>query len=248
MLTAAGHSHWYTSGTFYAAAGAIAVVVIGFITVWATLFVGSTKRRLTYSLTDDTPLLATTTALARADVEVVYQGQRLDAPRVVSVRLVSQGRRDIASDDFDQERPLAIDLGVPIVKRLATESAPEIPESAIRVEGSKLMFGPCLIRKRQVMSFAFLVDGGRPQLSHEDYLLNVDVRQSAESGEWGIRQSLVTAASAVVVLGALWAASVTAWWLSAASNPVVAVPARVLVWLAPVWIVAVGFWFWRRRR
>jgi hypothetical protein len=105
LIAAASHSHWYTSGTFYAATGVIAVVVIGAVTIWATLFVGSTKRRLTYSLADDTPLLARTTALAPADLEVLYQGQRLVAPRVVSVRLVSRGRRDIGSDDFDERRP-----------------------------------------------------------------------------------------------------------------------------------------------
>jgi hypothetical protein len=98
LITAtASYGHWYTSGTFYAATGVIAVVVIGAATVWATLFAGSTRRRLFYSLAEDTPLLASTTALARADLEVLYQGQRVDEARVVTVRLVSRGRRDIGS-------------------------------------------------------------------------------------------------------------------------------------------------------
>jgi hypothetical protein len=213
VITAASQSHWYESGTFYAAAGAIAVVVIGAVTIWVTLRVGSIKRQLTYSMTDDTPLLATTTGLARADLEVLYQGQRLDAPRVISVRLASRGRRDIASGDFDQNRPLAIDVGVPIVKRLATESAPELPEAAVRVDGQRLIVGPCLIRKRQVISFSFLVDGGPPLLSHEDYLLNVDVRASAESGDPRLPGLAAMNAIAVAVLA-------TAWLATTAGSPV----------------------------
>ncbi len=104
LIAAASHSHWYTSGTFYAAAG-VAVVLIGAITFWVMLFASSTKRRLTYSLADDPPLLARTTALAQGDLEVLYQGQRVGAPRVVSVRLESRGRRDIGSDDFDERPP-----------------------------------------------------------------------------------------------------------------------------------------------
>jgi hypothetical protein len=219
LITAASHSHWYTSGTLYAAASVIAVVVIGAFTVWATLFAGSIKRRLTYTLADDTPLLARTTALAPTDLEVLYHGQRLGAPRVVSVRLVSRGRRDIGSADFDDHRPLAIDLAVPIVKRLAAEPVPDIPESAIETDGSRLLLGPCRIRKRQAMSFAFLVDGDQPLLTHEDYLLNVDVRQIADSGEppTGLIMWAMVAALAVLTPGLLFATSDGPVWAAGLS-------------------------------
>lgn len=212
IAAAAGHSHWYTSGTFYAAVGAIAVVVIGASTVWATLFVGSTKRRITYSLTEDTPLLATTTALAKGELEVLYKGQHVAAPRCVTVRLVSRGRRDIGSNDFDGQRPIAIDLGVPIVKRLATSAVPDMPKSDFDVDGTKLMIGPCRIRKRQVMSFTFLVNGGRPSLTHDDSLLNVDVRAGSDGGE-PKRLTYVM----LVALGALALSSgaMIAWFLAA---------------------------------
>jgi hypothetical protein len=255
LTAAASHSHWYTSGIFYAAASLIALLVIGALTVWATLHAGSTKRRLTYRLADDTPLLARTTALAEGDLEILYQGQRLDQPRVVSVRLESRGRRDIGSDDFDERRPLAIDLGVTIVKRLATEPAPDIPESAIRVEGTRLMLGPCLIRKRQVMSFAFLIDGGQPRLSHQDYLLNVDVRESADTAEppWSESVRVMTAAATTVVAAAAAGAAVTGALTgmglsvttvqSTAAQVVLAVVAAVVViqvvgWLVVRWLVA----------
>ncbi len=251
LIAAASHSHWYTSGTFYAAAGVIAVVVIGGVTVWATLFAGSIKRRLSYSLADDTPLLARTTALAQGDLEVLYQGQRLDQPRVVSIRLVSRGRRDIGSDDFDQDRPLAIDLGVPIVKRLTSEPAPEIPQSAIRVEGTRLLLGPCLIRRRRVMSFAFLVDGGRPRLSHESYLLNVDVRESADSRE--LRPWMLVALGAAGPLAAsvgFAASAQTATTASAKGSSVTTAELTVLavVAFALAATVAVAVRAARRRR
>jgi len=251
LTAAASHSHWYTSGIFYAAASLIALLVIGALTVRATLHAGSTKRRLTYRLADDTPLLARTTALAEGDLEILYQGQRIDQPRVVSMRLESRGRRDIGSDDFDERRPLAIDPGVTIVKRLATEPAPEIPESAIRVEGTRLMLGPCLIRKRQVMSFAFLIDGGQPRLSHQDYLLNVDVRESADTAEphWSESVRVMTEAATTVVAataGAVVTGALTGMGLSVttvqstAAQAVVAavVVVQVVGWLVVRWLVA----------
>jgi hypothetical protein len=58
------------------------------------------------------------------------------------------------------------------------------------------------------MSFAFLVDGDTPQLSHEDYLLNVDVRQSAEQR---VELTAVGAvlAGTVLLVGGCW----EGWWL-----------------------------------
>jgi hypothetical protein len=173
LTTAAGH--WYTSPPFFGTAG----LVIGVLAVWATLFAASTKRRITVTLAEDTPLLATTTALRQGELEIRFEGQMVTAPRVVTVLLESGGRRDIGSADFDQERALAIDLGVSIVRLLAAKTAPKMPESAFAVEGTRVLIGPCAIRKRQVISLAFLVDGGQPRLSRDEYSvpLNVDVRE-----------------------------------------------------------------------
>lgn len=247
IATAASQDNWYTSGLFYAAAGLVAAVVIGAVTVWATLFVGSIKRRITYSLAEDTPLLARTSALAEGDLDVIYQGHRATSPRVVSVRVDIRGRRDISSGDFDEGRPLAISLGdgTKIVKRLGTATEPEMPESAFGVDATRLLIGPCLIRKRQVMWFWFLVDGGRPTLGHENYLLNVDVREVA-----GAAHSRPPAVVAVLsALGLGWATGVLTE--VGINNPKPPVTAQVAVLTASVAVMILARWVtvaWQEQR
>jgi hypothetical protein len=161
-------------------------------------------------LAEDTALLATT-MLSPGQIEVLHEGQRLAEPRVVTVRFVSRGRRDIGSTDFDGGRPLVINLGVPIVKRLTIETVPNMPEAAFAVDGTRLLVGPCVVRKRQVMTITFLVDGGPVKLSHQDDPLDVAVREGTADADQDrqrkyLRTSIVvalaTAGLATVVLKA----------------------------------------------
>jgi hypothetical protein len=53
----AAEGHFYTNGTFWAGAGTVAGVVGTMAVIWVTLRVGSSKRRLLYSMPVVTPLL-----------------------------------------------------------------------------------------------------------------------------------------------------------------------------------------------
>lgn len=198
-------SHWYASGTFYSAAGLLAAVLVGIATVVATLFAASTRRQITYHLAEDTPLLSAATPL-QADIEVFCQGQRLTSPRVVAIRLTSRSRKDIGSGDFDHDTPLSIDLGVPIVKLLAADADPAISQPYAAVKATRLLIGPCTIRKRHVMTFGLLAEGGKPSLSYSDAPLDVVVRPGGDGkrppqGFW-TKTALAGAGAAVVVGGA----------------------------------------------
>ena len=92
-----GDDHWLAS--------LIAIIAVGALTIWITYKVGTPKRQLTYGMVD-TPLLATTSTVATRDLRVVYLGAELVEPRVLSLRLACRGRKDIASGDFDQGKPL----------------------------------------------------------------------------------------------------------------------------------------------
>lgn len=158
---------WYASGSFYGAASLIAIVVFGALTVWVTYKVGATKRQLTYSLVQDTSLLAATRTVARRDLKVLYLDEELAEPRVLEVRLASRGRRDIRSEDFDQERPLVLDVGIRIVALLAITNPGRrsVSPPPVGFEGTSLRITPFLIPRRLIVSFTVLADGASPLLT-----------------------------------------------------------------------------------
>jgi hypothetical protein len=172
---------WYTSSTFYSVAGLIAVIVIGFVTIFVMVITTSTKRQITYHLAEDTPLLVDSDALPQTGIKVVRDdGRPLANPRVVAVRMESRGVKDIAASEFDGNSPLVIDLGIEIVELLAVHADPEIDQKDIAIAKTRLLIGPCTIRKRQDMTFGFLADGGKPTLSHKDAPLDVVLRHGAD--------------------------------------------------------------------
>jgi hypothetical protein len=126
------------------------------------------------------------------------------AHQVAATVTASSGRRDIGSGEFDKQLPLTIDLGVEIVKLLAVDTNPQIGDSDVAVQGTKLLIGPCTIRKRHIMTFGFLVDGEKPKLRCQNPPLNVDVRQGADGGQlpqtfW--RKAALVGAGAGVAVG-----------------------------------------------
>ncbi len=168
-------AHWYASGTFWAAAGFVAVVLFGALTVLVTYVVGTPRRQLTYCIISDVSLLAWAPDTAREIVQVRFRDQPVQFPRVLSVNLTARGRRDIRSSDFDQGKPLALDVGVRIVGVLAKK---ELPGG---FTGSTFQIGPTLIRKRQSSNFTFLVDGEGGKLTCVSPLIDVVVREQVPS-------------------------------------------------------------------
>src|SRR6266536_3508423 len=114
---------WYTSGTFWAGAGVVVAVLAAVAVVWVTLAVGFPRRRLYYGLRAAAPLL-TAPAGMRSDLELRHRGTALTDPRVLTVELVSRGRKDIPSGAYNDHQPLQLDVGARIVEILQVTSNP----------------------------------------------------------------------------------------------------------------------------
>src|ERR1017187_2968263 len=208
VMTAAGG--WYTSGTFWAGTGVVVAVLAAAAVVWVTLTVGFPRRRLYFGLRAAAPLLAAPAGI-RSDLELRHRGTALADPRVVTVELVSRGRRDIPSEAFDSGQPLVLDVGARIVEVLQVTSGPGIlPAPRITADGTALGIGPSLIGKRQEITINVLTDGGEPSLACRSPLIDVQVRPRAE----GLPPTAATAAAWAVqvttaVAVAAWAVQVT---------------------------------------
>jgi len=166
---------WYQSQLFWAIAAVAATVLVFIPSFWVAQR-ALPRRKLTYVMLSDTPLL---TRLMHGKLEVRHEGVALKHPRVVTVQLESRGRQDIASSSFDQGKPLVLDLGVPIVDLLAAESDAKgaAPASQMNVDTTALRIGPSLIKNRHVLTYTVLVDG-EPDLTCHAALENVVVRAS----------------------------------------------------------------------
>ena len=167
--------HFYETTVF----GTVAAIIVGLITiavtVWVTLRAASQKRRLYYALLADTPLIRRRQDLSE-ELKVTYGGRELKSPHVVSVQLVSRGRRDIAREAFDGGKPLCLDLGTPIVECVKVTTSPsDRPDPACAVDGSKLLIGPSHFGTCQTTVFSLLVDGRSPRITPPPQSL-IDVR------------------------------------------------------------------------
>src|ERR1022692_1784836 len=229
VMNAAGG--WYLSGTFWAAAGVVVAVLAAVAVVWVTLAVGFPRRRLYFGLRASAPLLAAPAGI-RGDLELRHRGTALADPRVVTVELVSRGRRDIPSEAFDSGQPLVLDVGAPIVEVLQVTSGPGIlPGPRITPDGAALNIGPSLIGRRQEITINVLTDGGQPSLACHSPLIDVQVRQRAEGfpqqWPWWTAGTAAVAGTAVA-----WAAS------PLVTSPLVAWAVALVMVVSP--LVAVG--------
>jgi hypothetical protein len=195
---------WYTSGTFWAGAGVVVAVLAAVAVVWVTLTVGFPRRRLYFGLRAAAPLLAAPAGI-RGDLELRHRGTALADPRVVTVELVSRGRRDIPSEAFDSGQPLVLDVGARIVEVLQVTSGPGIlPPPQVIPDGTSLKIGPSLIGRRQEITINILTDGGKPSLACHSPLIDVQVRRRTEDSsprwpQWAVAVAAVALVAAVAV-------------------------------------------------
>jgi hypothetical protein len=181
--------HFYTSGTFWSAAGVGAAIGVGVAAVWATLRANNPKRRITYLMTD-TGLVQTHQGLVGV-IEIRRNGVVLINPRVVRIKLTNTSRRDVGSGDFDQQIPIKMDVGTPILELLGSPTGlPRTSATPVAVlSGSELHIGPGRIGKGESIEYLVLVDG-RTRYKCEHTLLNINVvneeTETDESGRiWG---------------------------------------------------------------
>jgi hypothetical protein len=165
----------YASGTFWSAVISIVGILVAIAGIYVSYVLAVAKRRITYEMPVSAPLMSAPPGV-RTDLRVLHGDKELADPHLLAIRLVSRGRRDIPSSSFDQDRPLLIDVGIPIIAVLETTFAPsEAPFPKVVAVGSELRIGPDLIRKRQAMDFLVLANGACARLSDQNPLIDVTV-------------------------------------------------------------------------
>jgi pentapeptide repeat protein len=198
---------WYNSGTFWAAAGAIAVLGTGAVATFVAFWLANPIRRLDCAMSA-APLLKGSAQEMPGSLHITWDGVELKDPHILEVTLTSRGRRDIASEDFDQ--PLEFRVGATIKAILRTASGPKSSTfRAVSFKDDTLSIGPGLIRRRQSIKFTLLAVGREPMLSSAATALrDVDVEVlSTDSPQrrWALRTKVavgvaVTAGAAGLVL------------------------------------------------
>ncbi|PYC73901.1 hypothetical protein C7C45_06085 [Micromonospora arborensis] len=100
----------------------------------------------------------------------------LHDPYVVTVILRNTGRHAIASEHFDQGRPIRIDLGVSVEALLHPPDG--AASSGVAVDGQAILFGPELIRHKQETLIQILTsDAPKPSKDAViEHLVDTEVR------------------------------------------------------------------------
>lgn len=174
MDVAAG---WYASGTFWTGAGTVVGVLGAVAVVWVTLTVGFPRRRLYYSMQAVAPLITAPEGIP-GNLELRNHGNLLADPRALTIQLISQGRKDIPNDAYNDGQPLRLNVGSPVVEVLRITSEPEsLPKPKVTVDGTFLNIGPSLIGRRHKIIISVLTDGGEPSLTCQSPLIDVQVRR-----------------------------------------------------------------------
>jgi hypothetical protein len=98
----------------------------------------------------------------------------LSQPYIVTVMVVSKGRKDISSASFDGGQPIVANLGVPIIQELRFDAATKsrgVPVPKVVIDGTRVLVGPSMLAKRHTLTFTALVEG-EPSLSSEIPILD----------------------------------------------------------------------------
>lgn len=166
---------WYTSGTLYAAAGAIAAVMGCLIAAFVAFKPTDPVRRLECAMSA-APLLQGSAQDMPGLLSITWEGAELKDPSILEVNLVNRGRRDIVSGDFEQ--PLEFGVGVRIFAVLKSACGPNSTVfRAVAFDDDLLKIGPGLIPRRQTIKFTLLASGRAPKLSSSAAAVhNVDVK------------------------------------------------------------------------
>ncbi|MGW5333596.1 hypothetical protein [Streptomyces bauhiniae] len=135
-------------------------LLVGWLGAWATYRSANPKLRLTWWLRVNSPLIPPSYATSRITVNAA--GVQLAAPRIVEFELTNAGRKDITSSMFHNNETIVIDLGVPIVTLLASESRPDGASPSLvfpPTKPSQFEVEPSHIARGQSVTFRLLADG-----------------------------------------------------------------------------------------
>lgn len=135
-------------------------ILVGVLSSWATFRSANPKLRLQWWTTAQPPLFDTRFG---GRITVSAHDITADDPRIVQLSVANVGRRDITSAMFHNGECLEFEFGSPVLATLAVDQEPE--EGAYAgillpaVGGNEITFSPGHIRRGQVITLTFLLDG-----------------------------------------------------------------------------------------
>lgn len=193
--------HWYESTTFVGIAGlVISVFTAAGTTVAAYRFARPKRLVLVDMPQPGIPLLKAPSSYW-PDSFTVEPGKDLSNVSVVKLQFRSKGRWDIATNAFDQDMPITIDLGVPILsmKRVQPMGVPFLRADFSETE---LRIGPGLVRQRRKWEFVLLTEAPTARFTFTNPLVDVDVLRNTQqrSRRW---KSIVLLLVAYVIISLL---------------------------------------------
>ncbi|MFC0842153.1 hypothetical protein ACFH04_07935 [Streptomyces noboritoensis] len=168
----------HLTNAWWAAAG-LAIALAGTWAAWKFGLAAHSKPRLTYEIAG-TPLLQAPRSI-QARLEIRHLGTHLTDPHLMRIVLTCHGRRDIPSSSFDQDQPVTVDLGVPILDVLDSHSHPVgAQEPRAAATGTTLRIGPGRIRAGAHITYHVLTNGPCSP-TWRDPLIDVTVTQATSN-------------------------------------------------------------------
>ncbi|MGP4002496.1 hypothetical protein [Streptomyces sp. 8N706] len=156
------------------------------------------KRQLSYRVHSRDPLI-NPNSISSGRTVVTHNGVIMQNPHVLVVSLTNTGRHAVASDYFDQGRPLTFELSTPV---LDVTSVTGRTLAILAPQGNTISFGPELIKKGQTVTFTALTEG-EPRLAVRDNIVDAKVIDEAarvvQCRKFGVLIGVAFLAAAVAV-------------------------------------------------
>jgi Pentapeptide repeats (8 copies) len=201
---------WYSSGTFWTAAGTVAIIITAVGTMCVAWRLANPIRRLKYGMSV-APLLQRTSNEISSSLKITWNDKEVKHPHVLELSLISRGRQDIDRGDFDGQ-PLPFKVGAVILAVLQTYSSPgTFSNKDVEIQGDTLEVGPSLIGRRQAIKFTLLTDGEPTLSTPATALRNVQLEPSAEPSRHHLPVTAKFAAGVAATLAAV--ALILVWFL-----------------------------------
>lgn len=174
-------------------------VIVGAASVWVAYAAGFPRQRLLYWIPAAVPLVNAPKGHSQG-FQLLYNGAKVAQPHLLSVQLISRGRKDILESSFEGGKPITLDLGAPIIDILQNDPVGRRAfEPATSLDYHTLKIGPSLIGKRQAVKITLLLAGRPAQLILNARLADVDVRKRSRLPTFLNRNSLAGVATTMLV-------------------------------------------------
>jgi hypothetical protein len=155
-------AQWYSSGTFWTATGAIAVLISGTIAAYLAIR-QEQSRRLNYMISV-APLLRENAKDMPGDLRITWHGDDVQNAYVIGITLFNPGRRDISRDDFEEELEFRV-KNAEILGVLRTDSGPNSSPFKAEATADKLTVGRGLIHRHEFVKVTLLATGQDPKVT-----------------------------------------------------------------------------------